>query len=233
MNGEVLLSAAIVKDLQGRTPFVMSEYIHSLSFQFLKASFFSLNTIDGFASWKKELLRKQKTEAFIILPAIALEEWQYSGFSNATKQGIYLKSRETESLWTSTWTFNESVKKWVVTYKEYQVTLPETLYRPNSNIEVFKETLKNIAMLAHDMDEFSWEKMFIHAYERLTDSSLTISERLEQAVYKSAVFGGMGSWNDSPPYSAHVHNLSTEYEQLTRQLYEQRKIALMVAINNP
>ncbi|KWX77466.1 hypothetical protein AML91_07880 [Paenibacillus jilunlii] len=43
---------------------------------------------------------------------------------------------------------------------------------------------------------------------------------LLNAVYKSWVFGGMGSWNDSPPYSAYSHQREQEYNILSARLYE-------------
>ena len=36
---------------------------------------------------------------------------------------------------------------------------------------------------------------------------------------------GMGSWNDSPPFSAAEHGLLTEFETATAALYEIRSLA--------
>ena len=47
----------------------------------------------------------------------------------------------------------------------------------------------------------------------------------------SNVFGGMGSWNDSPPYYAHEKGLESEYDSLTEELLTQIRLALLYSVN--
>jgi len=54
-----------------------------------------------------------------------------------------------------------------------------------------------------------------------------LGERWELAGEQGGVFGGMGSWNDSPPFSAHEHGLSDEFEKTTSALYEIRSTAMV------
>ncbi|MCR5815850.1 MAG: hypothetical protein K6F91_03105 [Ruminococcus sp.] len=55
--------------------------------------------------------------------------------------------------------------------------------------------------------------------------------RLFAAASKADVFGGMGSWNDSPPYLAQEKGLKKEYDELSEQLWYEIKVAVMSAVN--
>ena len=53
---------------------------------------------------------------------------------------------------------------------------------------------------------------FDKARHTLANEALLARERLRLACEQSHVFGGMGSWNDSPPFSAAEHGLLEEFE---------------------
>lgn len=56
--------------------------------------------------------------------------------------------------------------------------------------------------------------------------------RLFLAASKADVFGGMGSWNDSPPYVAYEKGLQKDYDCLSRNLYNLTRKAVMNAVNS-
>lgn len=232
MNGEVLLSMNIVKDLQGKEAFIQDQYVQQLDFHFAERGLFFSGIAENFTVWKKQLSSRKLRHAYLVLPNIAVDEWVHSGFSNAIRQGIYLKLAKKESLWVSQWNFDDQQKKWQVSYSESDMELPEKMYKLASNEKAFEQSLSAIAELAHIINEPSWEKIFLTAQQVLADETLPLATRLEKAVLASNVFGGMGSWVDSPPYSAETKNLSKEYTSCTSNLYEQRKLALMAAINS-
>jgi len=58
-----------------------------------------------------------------------------------------------------------------------------------------------------------------------------INARLFYSAKISNVFGGMGSWNDSPPYYAHKKGLESEYDSLTEELLTQIRLALLYSVN--
>lgn len=94
-------------------------------------------------------------------------------------------------------------------------------------IAYFAMICQKIAELADDIGETHWAKCFFRpAYLVLTDNALSIDEKLIKAIRYTQVFGGMGSWLDSPPFSAEIHQKTTEYDQLTDALYDCRKYAL-------
>jgi len=58
-----------------------------------------------------------------------------------------------------------------------------------------------------------------------------INARLFYSAKISNVFGGMGSWNDSPPYYAHKKGLEIEYDNLSEELLTQIRLALLYYVN--
>ena len=58
-----------------------------------------------------------------------------------------------------------------------------------------------------------------------------INARLFYSAKISNVFGGMSSWNDSPPYYAHKKGLEIEYDNLSEELLTQIRLALLYSVN--
>ncbi|OAM31999.1 NADH dehydrogenase [Eikenella sp. NML03-A-027] len=101
------------------------------------------------------------------------------------------------------------------------MTEPELLRR-------FDQALTDIAQLAEAIGEQHWKQAFFdRALQTLANESLPECERLQLVCEQTHVFGGMGSWNDSPPFSAAEHGLLEEFEQTTAALYEIRSAAIV------
>jgi len=101
------------------------------------------------------------------------------------------------------------------------MTEPELLRR-------FDQALTDIAQLAEAIGEQHWKQAFFdRALQTLANESLPERERLQLACEQTHVFGGMGSWNDSPPFSAAEHGLLAEFETATEALYEIRSLAMV------
>ena len=105
--------------------------------------------------------------------------------------------------------------------QEKYMTEPELL-------RCFDQALTNIAQLAEAIGEQHWKQAFFdRALQTLANESLPERERLQLACEQTHVFGGMGSWGDSPPFSAAEHGLLAEFETATAALYEIRSLAMV------
>ena len=63
----------------------------------------------------------------------------------------------------------------------------------------FHQALTDISTLAEAIGELHWKRAFFDKAARtLENESMPFEERLQLACEQSHVFGGMGSWNDSP-----------------------------------
>ena len=95
-------------------------------------------------------------------------------------------------------------------------------------LRCFDQALTEIAQLAEAIGEQHWKQAFFdRALQTLANESLPAHERLQLACEQTHVFGGMGSWNDSPPFSAAEHGLLNEFEKATEALYEIRSLAMV------
>lgn len=94
-------------------------------------------------------------------------------------------------------------------------------------IHYFAQVCHGLADLADEIGEAGWAGRFFRpAYMALSDDDLPTTRRLEIAIDKTHVFGGMGSWLDSPPFSAESHGQREKYDRLTDRLYCCRQHAI-------
>ena len=97
----------------------------------------------------------------------------------------------------------------------------------------FRRALDNIAALADTLNFPGWTRTFRAARRALDDETLPATERLARALQGSQVFGGMGSWLDSPPAVAYEQGLSATYDAATDALYTIRQRSLVFLRRNP
>ena len=127
-------------------------------------------------------------------------------------------------------------------YSKCSVKIPCQCHDPNINeFKLILQEIKDFAILI-GFDYYA--RKFDEAYHILTKTNFnTISYgqnfpnitgihlQLLKAASIADVFGGMGSWNDSPPYIAHEKGMENEYNNLSNRLLEQIRLATLFAIN--
>ncbi|KWX87857.1 hypothetical protein AMQ83_10505, partial [Paenibacillus riograndensis] len=88
-----------------------------------------------------------------------------------------------------------------------------------------EEVLREIGALADGIGEQFWTYNFFEPARDILKGQAPAAQPpfllpavykvqariLLNAVYKAWVFGGMGSWNDNPPYSAYLHEREQDY----------------------
>ncbi|WP_071124393.1 RNA polymerase subunit sigma [Leptotrichia massiliensis] len=137
---------------------------------------------------------------------------------------------------------------WNVTYTahKYENSINEKL-KFYDNTEDFKNVLNKIAILADKINFSNFGNIFRKAFSILNGESFEnirntfygqtllkipeINARLFYSAKISNVFGGMGSWNDSPHYYVHEKGLEIEYDSLTEELLTQIRLALLYSVN--
>ena len=73
--------------------------------------------------------------------------------------------------------------------------------------------------LANKLEQNHFATTFLNGYLVLERKDISLKERLKISLEKTQVSGGMGSWNDSPPYIAYSKGLSDEYHLLTDEFF--------------
>ncbi|CEN53435.1 conserved hypothetical protein [Capnocytophaga canimorsus] len=96
----------------------------------------------------------------------------------------------------------------------------------------FYNSLKEMEHLAISIDFEGFANIFRKGCKILENQDISIKERLIKAYNITNVFGGMGSWNDSPPCYAHAKGIIEKYYFLTDQFYEIRKKVELILNEN-
>lgn len=251
MNGEMLQSCRIVaasqKALQEKKTidYVPVQYENSIVFNFLpqKASF---TTKAYKATNVKEWFERCMSDGLLdlkLLAPLSVKDRGILGFSNATQNSIvcfYKNGKVT--YFTAYWEFDSTLKLWNVTYTEHLwEDAPQGKPSFHDNTEEFGSVLDKIEAFAREIDSSEFAAIFHNAKMVLIDGDKNTSEikielpkknyDLFSAASHADVFGAMGSWNDSPPYLAHEKGLETRYDELSAELLEQLRLAILYAIN--
>ena len=134
---------------------------------------------------------------------------------------------------------------WYITYTEHKwENSPKKKPKFFDNIKDFKDVLSKIAAFADKIDFQNFANIFTKALDMLNGKNIEnnyykkyfsllpeINARLFCSAGISDVFGGMGSWNDSPPYYACEKGLENNYKNLSNELLTQIRLALLYSVN--
>ena len=255
MNGEMhqisRIAAAAKNALQTNTAISFSPgvYESSILFQFLpEKGLFGQKPGKTVASneWYK-VCRNKGLASVILLVPLAVEDRGILGFSNTTQSILvcYFKNQRV-TYFAPHWSFDSSQKAWDILYTEHAwQQAPLTLPRFQNPSDSFLSVLIKIKAFAEEIGYPNFANLFQKAADILS-GELDLStleqrqtlpaipaghQRLFLAASYADVFGAMGSWNDSPPYSAHEKGLDLEYETLSKELLKQIRLAVLFAVN--
>lgn len=246
MNGETselcLLTAAARNALKNGSAlnYKCPQYVNAEKFVFINRNG---EIIENSAEkWFERLKSTGLDDIFMLLPVSARDR-EIHGFSNSSGGCVacFYNSGEV-TYFAPRWEVDKSIRLWNIEYFESEWdNAPKEKPMFEDNTDEFKKVLCEIAELAEKIDQSFWAGYFNKALDILEngfcDNDDKISElpeknrRLFYAADKADVFGGMGSWNDSPPFYAEEKGLSDEYTRLSNELFVQIKLALLYAVN--
>jgi len=196
--------------------------------------------------WFEYLKGSNTKDVFLSLGKVEEQDINLSAFANGLLKWSILTKDSKGSLvaWYRSWYRDEYINKWHVEL----YGLPASII--NSGIvesidgleEEMISSLTDIMELAVNIKEESWATFFDKARNKLVGKDVTVSShisssypelnhRIIEAVSSGWCFGGMGSWNDSPPYSAHVAGLDENFRKVTEKLYSTYLIAIEATVN--
>ena len=193
--------------------------------------------------WYEHCIEKGLEDIKLSMP-IAVKDPSLLAFSNTSQAGLvcYFKDNVV-TYFIPKWESGDN--GWNVIYREYKWdNPPKEKVQFEDNTEDFKNTLSKIATLADKIDFQNFANIFIEAYDMLDGKDvesyyhkkyfLLMPERNARLLCSagiSDVFGGMGSWNDSPSWYAYEKGLESEYKKLSSELLTQIRLALLYSVN--
>ena len=255
MNKEIIqicdITIAVKFALKTKTKIKYFPFEYEKSIEFL----FSKNKIDlleknykagNIEEWFDYCLKLSLEDIKILLP-VSSKNLNISNDLNTGKIKLICYFKNNLILYfTPKW--KETSRGWNVIYtaKKYENFINGKL-KFYDNTEDFKNVLSKIATLADKINFPNFGNTFRKAFNILNGESFEnirntfygqtlfkmpeINARLFYSAKISNVFGGMGSWNDSPPYYAHKKGLESEYDSLSEELLTQIRLALLYSVN--
>lgn len=250
MNGELYQICSIVAAAKyalynnETINYVPSPYEGHIEFRFLpeKRLFKNKQNIANDVNEWYALCKQKNLQDIKMLAPLTSTELSVLGFSN-TSQGMILCffHNRMVTYFVADWQFDTIKNSWNIVYNEVLWENPPS-EKPQfeNNIETFKTTLQRIADLATTIECNSFadifqEAMSILQHDEQTNALLPMLPNLHKtlfaAVNRADVFGAMGSWNDTPPYMAHEKGMDEDYQKLSKELFENLRMAMLFAIN--
>ena len=198
--------------------------------------------------WFERLREKHLNKIFMHIHT-PVNNPQMAGYANAEAEGIFtVFEGGMVSVWIPRASYDNARENWTSTFSETNWPFSQNDLPVYSDpTEDFKSILIRIGQFALEIGYDHYASVFRKSYALLTgeetpvipdwmpDRSMLPTEddwRLLLAANNADVFGGMGSWNDSPPWVAHDLGREDEYHQLSHELYVQIRRMYLYAINH-
>ncbi len=231
--------------------FKLGQYENQLTFTSIprKVIFRETNEVSyNVKDWCESLL-KRELQSINLLICFGKNDIRFEGFANSSAQGIVTKYADgTQTIWIAQWEFDRAIDEWNIYYKEVKLSDDSsTQYIFDNCYLELEKCLLEITEFAYKIECDNFGNIFKEAHNYLANKDdLTRPEwadellpefndeqlRLFLAASRADVFGGMGSWNDTPPCMAHEKKLDKEYDNLSRNLYNASRKAVMHVANN-
>lgn len=184
--------------------------------------------------WYEYLVRSGCKRLYLDLGMTYADDRNLSAFANGLRKWRIVASYSDYSIsWHKRWRYDNNTRKWTVEYygKTVDKFHPHPTEEESKVFERLDNSLREISDFAEVIGFDWWSKYFYLGREKLKietkKESDIIPESCDELYFKllnaiscSWGFGGMGTWNDLPPYYAHEKGLDEEYDKVTNQLYE-------------
>ena len=196
-----------------------------------------------------------------LLGPTSVDDRRVLGFVNTSQNVMLsFYPNEEIHMWIPQWTLDKTKKGWRIAFRETLLPnhpAGKPVYKDNS--AEFKESLESIKNFAAELGMAGWAHVFERSLGMLAGGFDYVADdeqireglkklgrpvpprtRLKlpdyyrdifEAASNADVFGGMGSWNDSPAAIAKEAGREQEYNELSDKLYKNVALATMFAVN--
>lgn len=255
MNGEMFNLACLVRAARNRLSAGTFDYksyphIDTLTFEFTeRLGLFRMKkpVVTTADDWFRKMIDFGLENIHLLINTDDNNRHMQGYVNTKPIMALTMYNDKTLNYWQPKWEYSQESGKWNVKYTEYpSTTAPVDMSFYGDTTDDLFAVLAQIANLADRIGAQGFKEIFVDAIKRLQGEDISGSDdemlsylpamsergrRLFAAAAKADVFGGMGSWNDSPPYLAQEKGLKKEYDELSEQLWYEIKVAVMSAVN--
>ena len=244
MNGEIaqicdiVITAKNALKTKNKIAYIPNKYENKIEFLFTE-NYKAKNVNEWY-----DYCTEKRLENIKLLMPLSVKDPNLLGFVNTSQAGLvcFFKNNLI-TYFIPNWQHKNN--GWNITYIEYKwENSPKEKPKFYDNTEDFKDVLSKIAAFADKIDFQNFANIFTKALDMLNGKNIEnnyykkyfsllpeINARLFCSAGISDVFGGMGSWNDSPPYYAYEKGLENDYKNLSSELLTQIRLALLYSVN--
>ena len=244
MNGEVAqicdiaIYARYALKTKNKISYKPSKYENKIEFLFTEN--FKAKDVN---EWYEHCIEKGLEDIKLSMP-IAVKDPSLLAFSNTSQARLICYFRDNlVTYFIPKWESGDN--GWNTIYREYKWdNPPKEKPQFEDNTKDFKNTLSKIATLADKIEFQNFTNIFTKAFDILDRREIEdnyykkyfsiLPERNARLFYSagtSDVFGGMGSWNDSPSWYAYEKGVESDYKNLSSELLTQIRLALLYSVN--
>ena len=183
--------------------------------------------------WHEHLKVKNCKRVYAKL-GVSADDRNLSGFANGVSGEVMVCIyNDYYEVWRNE--FHHNDKSWDIRYQMIQKNKGEFIIVDvdyNRAIDNLIECYLKIGDFAQDIKEEHWAKFFYSGKENLERIKSNKEIEIEQLVANIKwPFGGMGSWNDSPPYSAYQLGREEDFKLISDNLYKTIHAAIEATLN--
>lgn len=256
MNGEtyqvccIVVAAKNALKKQSKIKYKPLQYEKSVEFRFLPREEGVQQKEETVAysvkEWFQKCVKYGIADVKCIMP-VAEKDREKLGFVNTKQVSIVCFYKDgSVTYFVPTWSFHNKQKGWNILYQEYEwEEYPNGGLQFADNTAAFTEILNEIEKFANLIEVQYFGKVFRHSNDILNGKAeyskkgkrFTLPDipkpysNLFFAASEADVFGGMGSWNDEPPYYAKKKGFEEEYVRLSNELLKQMRLAILYSVN--
>lgn len=194
--------------------------------------------------WIEQCLKLGLKDAGLSIPTL-VKDRALLGFSGMNVNGIVCRFEGFDSIFVPQWKYDFDKNGWRVKYVERLWRgMPRDALNARDNSAEFGNVLVQIRDFASKIGCENFAQTFDNALKTLRGEAPVgeyyavsfaalpqPSLRAFAAAGIADVFGAMGSWDDEPPSMAQEMGLGGEYDRLSDELFAQKNLAILFAIN--
>ena len=243
---DIVIATKVALKTKTEIKYLPFEYEKSIEFLFTKNKIFffersyKAKTIE---EWYKYCLKLGLEDIQILLPVSSVNSNIPNELNTNKNKFICYFKNNLVLYFTPKWNATSGGWNIIYTAHKYENSTNKKI-KFYDNTEDFRKILIKIRDFSNEIGVRNFANIFNYAFELLDEKKYIMNKekfplnflpdknaRLYVSSMTANVFGGMGSWNDSPSWYAYEKGVESDYKKLSSELLTQIRLALLYSVN--
>ena len=243
---DIVIATKVALKTKNKIDYLPFEYEKNIEFLFTKNKVFffersyKAKTIE---EWYEYCLKLGLEDIQILLPVSSVNSNIPNELNTNKNKFICYFKNNLVLYFTPKWNATSGGWNIIYTAHKYKNSTNEKI-KFYDNIENFRNILIKIRDFSNEIGVKNFANIFNYTFELLDKKKYIMNKekfplnflpdknaRLYVSSMTANVFGGMGSWNDSPSWYAYEKGVESDYKKLSSELLTQIRLALLYSVN--